>query len=84
MAREPFNGKRSSDLFHIVLLGALCLSPSRVRESRIKQSEFLPPQAQADLGRSAVTTGEASWPTRNVLFEHGLFDEFRAHPESAI
>ena len=72
-----------SPFYNSVLIGILflilaaCASPY--------QAIRVPPaQAQADLGRSAVTTGEASWSTRNVLFEHGLFDEFNAHPESAI
>jgi hypothetical protein len=43
-----------------------------------------PKVVQADLGRSATTTGEPSWPTRNVLFERGLFDTFDAQPEAAI
>ena len=43
-----------------------------------------PKVVQADLGRSAITTGEPSWPTRNVLFERGLFDAFDAQPEAAL
>ena len=43
-----------------------------------------PKAVRYDLARSAVTTGNPSWPTRNVLFEHGLFDTFDAHPEDAI
>jgi hypothetical protein len=43
-----------------------------------------PKVVQADLGRSAITTGEPSWPTRNVLFERGLFDTFDAQPEAAL
>jgi hypothetical protein len=43
-----------------------------------------PTVVQADLGRSATTTGEPSWPTRNVLFERGLFDAFAAEPEAAL
>ncbi len=39
---------------------------------------------QADLARSAVTTGEPSWETRNVLYEQGLFDAFGARPEEAL
>ncbi len=38
----------------------------------------------AELGRSAVTTGESSLPTRNVLFETGLFDAFADRPEAAL
>jgi Alpha/beta hydrolase family len=37
-----------------------------------------------DISRSAVTTGEASWPTRNILFERGLFDAVVEQPESAL
>src|SRR5262245_62233280 len=33
-----------------------------------------PTVAQRDVARSAISTGDPSWPTRNVLFEHGLFD----------
>jgi hypothetical protein len=43
-----------------------------------------PTVVQADLGRSAITTGEPSWPTRNVLSERGLFDAFAAEPEAAL
>jgi pimeloyl-ACP methyl ester carboxylesterase len=43
-----------------------------------------PKVVQADLGRSATTTGEPSWPTRNVLFERGLFDAFAAEPEATL
>ena len=37
-----------------------------------------------NLGRSAVATGEPSIPTRNVLFEQGLFEAFDTRPEAAI
>ena len=30
--------------------------------------------AHRDLSRSAITMGEPSWPTREVLFEQGLFE----------
>jgi len=43
-----------------------------------------PKVVQADLGRSATTTGEPSWPTRNVLFERGLADAFAAEPEATL
>jgi pimeloyl-ACP methyl ester carboxylesterase len=43
-----------------------------------------PRDVQHDLARSAITTGDPSWSTRNVLFEHGLFDEFDARPEATI
>jgi hypothetical protein len=37
-----------------------------------------------NLSRSAITTGEPSLPTRNVLFERSLFDGFAAEPEAAL
>ena len=43
-----------------------------------------PKVVQADLARSAVTTGEPSWATRNVLYEQGLFDAFGKRPEEAL
>jgi hypothetical protein len=39
---------------------------------------------QAELARSATTTGDPSWPTRNVLYENGLFDLFADRPEDAL
>ena len=43
-----------------------------------------PKIVHADLARSAVATREPSLPTRNVLFEQGLFDRFAEHPEPAL
>jgi len=43
-----------------------------------------PKVVQADLARSAVTTGEPSWATRNVLYEQGLFEAFGERPEEAL
>jgi hypothetical protein len=40
--------------------------------------------AHEDLTRSAVTTGEPSWATRDVLLERGLFDTFGDRPDVAI
>ena len=37
-----------------------------------------------DLARSATTTGEPSWQTRNVLLEQGLLEEFEERPEEAL
>jgi pimeloyl-ACP methyl ester carboxylesterase len=36
------------------------------------------------LDRSAVATGDPSWPTRNVLRETGLLEKFDESPESAL
>jgi pimeloyl-ACP methyl ester carboxylesterase len=43
-----------------------------------------PKVVRGDLGRSAVTTGDPSLPTRNVLYELGLFDRFDERPEAAL
>jgi pimeloyl-ACP methyl ester carboxylesterase len=43
-----------------------------------------PTVVQRDLARSAITTGEPSWATRNVLFERGLFDAFEQRPEEVL
>jgi hypothetical protein len=67
----------------LVLLGALCLTlgacAAPVRAVRVDRTV-----AHRDLTRSVVTTGELSWPTRDALFERGLFDEFGERPEAAI
>jgi hypothetical protein len=67
----------------LVLLGVLCLALSAcsapVGAVRVDRTE-----AYRDLTRSVVTTGELSWPTRDVLFERGLFETFGERPEAAI
>src|SRR5262245_26089524 len=68
-----------------VLLGALCVGVtlaacgSPVRAVRVDRTV-----ANRDLTRSAVTTGELSWATRDVLLERGLFETFDHEPEVAI
>ena len=37
-----------------------------------------------ELGRSATTTGEPTWQTRNVLLEQGLFEAFDEKPEEVL
>jgi pimeloyl-ACP methyl ester carboxylesterase len=65
------------------VLGALCLALAAcagpVSAVRADRKVVL-----RDLGRSAITTGEPSLPTRNVLFEYGLFAAFESRPEEAI
>jgi pimeloyl-ACP methyl ester carboxylesterase len=43
-----------------------------------------PKVVHGDLAQSAVTTGDPSLPTRNVLFELGLFDQFAERPEAVL
>ena len=75
--RESMDRRLSVLLCVLCLVLAACAGP--VGAVRVD-----PKAAQYDLARSAVTTGDPSWPTRNVLFEHGLFDTFDAHPEDTI
>ena len=75
--RRPRHARRLALVCALGLALAACAGPiSAVRVD--------PKVVQADLGRSAITTGEPSWPTRNVLFERGLFDAFTAEPEAAL
>jgi hypothetical protein len=71
---------RRSVLALLVVLGvalAACAGPVGV--NRVD-----PRIVQADVARSATTTGDPSWPTRNVLFEYGLAELFDEHPEDAL
>jgi hypothetical protein len=56
---------------------AACASP--VQAIRVD-----PKVVHGELARSAITSGEPSLPTRNVLFELGLFDMFAERPEAAL
>ena len=62
---------RSLSLLICVLCVALAACAGPVGTNRVD-----PKVVQADVARSATTTGDPSWPTRNVLYEHGLFDQF--------
>jgi hypothetical protein len=65
------------------LLGGLCLALAAcagpVGTTRVDSRTVL-----RHLGRSAVSTGEPSLSTRNVLFERGLFEAFDKDPEAAM
>jgi pimeloyl-ACP methyl ester carboxylesterase len=65
------------------LLGGLCLALAAcagpVGTARVDSKTVL-----RNLGRSAVATGEPSLSTRNVLFEHDLFEVFNNDPETAL
>jgi hypothetical protein len=43
-----------------------------------------PTIVRRDLTRSGVSTGQLSRPTRNVLFERGLFEAYAERPEDAL
>jgi pimeloyl-ACP methyl ester carboxylesterase len=68
---------RPAGVAALCLVLAACAGP--VGTTRVD-----PTTVQRDLGRSAVTTGELSWATRNVLFETGLFDRYGERPEEAL
>jgi hypothetical protein len=75
--RGPIHRRR------LVLLGVLCLALAACA-GPIKAVRVDPKAVHGDLARSAVATGDPSWPTRNVLFERGLFEAFAERPEAAI
>lgn len=80
--RARFRGTLS-DRWLPVLVGALCLTVASCA-SPIQAIRADPKDVQHDLARSAVTTGEPSWSTRNVLFEHAFFDAFDERPEAVL
>ncbi len=73
----------SIDYRRPLLLGALCLLLAACA-GPVFAVRGDPKDVRYDLARSAVTTGDPSWPTRNALFEHGLSDAFNAHPDDTI
>lgn len=66
-----------------VVLAALCLTlaacTSPVRAVRVDRTE-----ARRELARSAVTTDEPSWSSRDVLLERGLLEAYAKQPEAAL
>jgi len=64
-------------------IGLLCLALAACA-GPVGATRADPKVIHKDLGRSAVTTGEPSLPTRNLLFERGLFEAFDANPEATI
>jgi hypothetical protein len=69
--------RRLAVLAALALALGACQSP--VRAVRVDR-----PVAHRDVTRSAVTTGEPSWPTRDALLERGLLDPFEENPETAL
>ena len=64
-------------------LGVVCLALAACA-GPVGTTRVDPTIVQADVARSATTTGDPSWPSRNVLYEHGLFDQFEEHPEETL
>jgi pimeloyl-ACP methyl ester carboxylesterase len=56
---------------------AACASPVGTNRSD-------PKVVLRELGRSATTTGDPTWQTRNVLFEQGMFLQFEERPEDVL
>jgi pimeloyl-ACP methyl ester carboxylesterase len=67
----------------LAVLGVLCLTLAACA-GPVGTTRADPTVVLRDLARSATTTREPSWPTRNVLFEYGLFGEFAERPEAVI
>jgi hypothetical protein len=67
----------------LALLGALCLALAACA-GPVSATRADPEVVLRDLGRSAITTGEPSLSTRNVLFERGLFEAFDKDPEATL
>jgi hypothetical protein len=66
-------------LFGVIMLGLGACAGGPVQAIRVD-----PKVVHGELAQSAVTTGEPSLPTRNVLFELGLFDRFAERPEATL
>ena len=67
----------------MALLGVLCLALGACA-GPVGAVRVDPRVAHRDVARSAITTGEPSWPTRNVLFERGLVEALDESPEAAL
>jgi pimeloyl-ACP methyl ester carboxylesterase len=67
----------------LAVLGALCLVLAACA-GPVGTHRADPKVVLRDLARSATTTGEPSWQTRNVLLEQGLLAEFEERPEEVL
>ena len=74
-----------SPIYHrrLALLGALCLALAACA-GPISTTRVDPKVVLRELDQSAITSGKPSLPTRNVLYERGLFEAFDERPEPAI
>jgi hypothetical protein len=69
--------------YRLALLAALCLTLAACA-GPVGTIRSDPKDVLRELSRNATTTGEPSLRTRNVLFEHGLFEAFEKQPEAVI
>ena len=67
----------------LIPLAALCVVAAACA-SPVSAVRVDPKTVYHQLDRSAVATGEPSWPTRNVLRERGLLEAFDERPETAL
>src|SRR5262245_4535929 len=74
---------KSRGLRSLALLAGVCLVLAACA-SPVGTNRADPKVVLRDLGRSATTTGEPTWQTRNVLFEQGMFMEFEERPEDVL
>jgi len=65
------------------VVAALCVLAA-ARASPVSAVRVDPKTVHHQLDRSAVATGDPSWPTRNVLRERGLLEKFEEHPDAAL
>jgi hypothetical protein len=74
---SPMPRRRLALLVALCLALAACAGP--VGTTRVDPKVVL-----RELDQSAITSGEPSLQTRNVLYERGLFEAFRERPTAAI
>jgi len=67
----------------LAVLGVVCLALAACA-GPVGTTRVDPKVVLRELDRSAVTSGEPSLPTRNVLYERGLFEAFDERPDAAI
>ena len=67
----------------LIFLTALCLLLAACA-SPIFAVRADPTTVYQELSRGAIASGGPSWPTRNVLRERGLLEDFEKRPEAAL
>jgi len=67
----------------LALLGVLCLAFAACA-GPVGTTRVDPKLVLRELDQSAITSGQPSLPTRNVLYERGLFEAFGQRPDAAI